>query len=278
MENEFDDLENIIDIVEEEVVEIDYTDKTKKVFKKLIRKIIVVFVSTVIILSTAMIDRHDDFDVVLKSNLFILLLLLSVIAGMVLLIFTYKTKNRYNEAKVYKFHKRFTDIYDMLTIVPVIMVLLTVSNIFFLSPSFISGASMEPAYYDGDDIVFWHLNVEYERYDVVILKAQTGDYWIKRIIGLPGDTVIIDSGIVTVNGVEIYNEFLRNKDGSIDYYTICRDGDPDYCEYNVPDGEYFVLGDNRDVSDDSRSLSLGYVTEDQLYGKVIYKFNNIFRN
>lgn len=275
MENEF---ENASDDFEKEISEIDYTEKTIKVKKKLLRKVWVVLGSTVVILLASMIDKHNDFDLVLKSNLFRFLLLISVIVAMIILIYTHKTKNRYNELIVFKFHKRLIDIYELLTLVPVIMLILTVLNVFFVSPSFIVGASMEPNFYDGDDIIFWHLNVEYERYDVVILKTDNEDYWIKRIIGLPGDTVIIENGIVSVNGVEIERDFLKKADGSIDDYTICRVGDSDYCEFNVPSGEYFVLGDNRNVSDDSRSVNLGYISEDQLYGKVIYKFKNIFRN
>lgn len=276
MLNDLEDLENPDNEIE--IYEDDYTDQTKKIRKKLLRKIWLVFISAIIIVITLFIDKHDDFDIVLKSSVFRYLLYITIIISIFALLYISKNKSQYNKIEVYKKHKTFSEIIDVLYIVPLFMALISLSNVLIFSPSYIDGASMEPNYFDGDDIVFWHLNNKYERYDVVILKAPSGDYWIKRIIGLPGDTITIEEGIVFVNGLIIDQEFLRDKDGSIDDYTVCRSTDPDFCEFNVPDNNYFVLGDNRDVSDDSRSNNLGYVSEDQLFGRVIFKFNNLFRN
>ena len=278
MLNDLEDYETDNNILDEETIEIDYTEQTLNVKFKLLRKIWVVFVSSILILITFLVDKHDDFDVVLKSNIFMILLYTTMTLGVIILVFTIKNKNRYNEYKIFQIHKRLLDVFELLTIFPIFMALLTLSNVFMLSPSFIDGASMEPNYYDGDDILFWHLGVEYERFDVVILQAPNDNYWIKRIIGLPGDTVVLDNGIVYVNGELINQDFLLDDNGSIDDYTICRVGTSTYCEFNVPIGEYFVLGDNRSVSDDSRSVNLGYVSEDQLFGKVIFKFKNILRD
>jgi signal peptidase I len=278
MLNDLEDLEVINDDLEEKIIEIDYTETTLKVRKKLLRKIWVVFVSSTIILITFLVDKHDDFDVVLKSDLFRAVLVITIALSIVILIFSYNSRHIYNDHGIYKKHKSFLDVMELLSIVPIFMALLTLLNVFMISPSYIDGASMEPTYYHGDDILFWHLNVKYERYDVVILEAPSGNYWIKRIIGLPGDTIVLDNGVVYVNGFEIDQFFLEDDNGSIDDYTICRVGDPDYCEFNVSEGQYFVLGDNRSVSDDSRSNTLGYVSEEKLFGKVIFKFNNFLRN
>jgi len=278
MLNDLEDLEIINDDLDEEVIEIDYTEQTVIVKNKLLRKIWVVFASSILILITTFVDKHDDFDVVLKSNVFMILLYTTITLGLIILVFTLKSKYKYNEPKIFQIHKKLLDVFELLTIVPVFMAILTISNVFMLSPSFIDGTSMEPNFYDGDDILFWHLGVEYERFDVVILKSPNDNYWIKRIIGLPGDTVILDDGVVYVNGELINQDFLIDDNGSIDDYTICRVGDSSYCEFNVPTGEYFVLGDNRSVSDDSRSINLGYVSEEQLFGKVIFKFNNLLRD
>mgnify|MGYP002639193237 CR=1 FL=1 len=278
---EFEELEESDDLFDEfdkEIIEIDYTEETLIIKKKLLRKIWVVFTSTVVIIATTFVNKHDDFDVVLKSTIFMAFLYAAVALAILILIFSHVNRLKYNTRDIHEKLKRFLDIFELLAIVPVFMALLAISNVFIISPSFIDGASMEPNYYDGEDILFWHLNVEYERYDVVILKAPNDNYWIKRIIGLPGDTVTLDSGLVYVNGVEINQDFLLDENGSIDPMTLCRVGNEDYCVFNVPLGEYFVLGDNRSVSDDSRSTNLGYVSEEQLFGKVIFKFNNFLRN
>jgi signal peptidase I len=278
MENELEELEKTNNELENKIVEKDFTEETLIVRKKLLRKILVVFVSTLIILASLLFDKNNDFDVVLESTLFRSFLYVTVALSIIAFIFSLKNKSKYKEETIFKRHKVFSEVLDVLYIIPVFMAVISLSNEFLISPSFIDGASMEPNYYDGDDILFWHLNTSYERYDVVILKAPSGDYWIKRVIGLPGDNIILEDGIVYVNGVEINQDFLKDENGSIDDNTVCRSGDINYCEYDVPSGSYFVLGDNRDVSDDSRTENLGYVTRNQLYGKVILKFNNFFRN
>lgn len=280
MVNELDETEVIVENenLEEVIIETDYTDKTLIIKKKMTKKIKVVFISSMILLVSAITDKHSDFDVVLKSNLFLFLMFITIVISVVIIMFTFNTKDSYNDEKTYRVHRGLLEVYDLLSIVPIFMVILSLSNIFFVSPSFIEGASMEPNYYDGEDILFWHLNVEYERYDVVILKVPNGSYWIKRIIGMPGDIVILDQGVVYINGEVINQDFLKNENGSINDETICRLEDSSYCTFNVPEGEYFVLGDNRGLSDDSRSSSLGYVSLEQLYGKVIFKFNNFLRN
>lgn len=272
------DLDSVNDELGSIELEVDYTEQTGKIRKKLFRKIWVVFWSTVVIIISYLFDKNNDFDVVLESSLFRIFLYITITVCLFAIIFTYNKKALLHKERTFKKYKVFSEIVDVLYIIPVFMAVISLSNEFFISPSFIDGESMEPNYYHGDDILFWHLNPKYERYDVVILKAPSNDYWIKRVIGLPGDVIVIDDGVVYVNEEKINQDFLIDENGSIDEYTVCRSGDKSYCSYEVPEDSYFVLGDNRDVSDDSRSPNLGYVSRDQLYGKVVLKFNNIFRN
>ena len=90
---------------------------------------------------------------------------------------------------------------------------------------------------------------------------------IKRIIGLPGDTITIENGKVILNGVELQED-----------YTL-EDETPGYLvDFEVPEGQFFVMGDNRRVSIDSRSEEVGCVDEEQIVGKAfvrLYPFSEI---
>ncbi len=83
---------------------------------------------------------------------------------------------------------------------------------------------------------------------------------IKRVIGVPGDTVEVLDGVVTVNG-EVLNEPYIN--------TITTDAA--YYE-NIPEGKYFVMGDNRVVSLDSRNPSVGLIDGDKIIGRALFRF------
>jgi signal peptidase I len=104
--------------------------------------------------------------------------------------------------------------------------------------------SMEPNFFEGQRVVvnkavYWF--GEPQRGDVIIFKAPDGrnEEFIKRVIGLPGDTIKIDSGTIYINGVKLEEPYVKR---SFSYSLP---------EEKVPDSSYFVLGDNRDVSNDS---------------------------
>ena len=90
------------------------------------------------------------------------------------------------------------------------------------------------------------------------------DTLIKRVIGLPGDTIEINDGKVSVNGEEINQDYVKNTDHS-------------YGTYKVPEGCYFFLGDNRPVSNDSRLWSNPYIDGKYIEAKAqlkIYPFSD----
>lgn len=99
-----------------------------------------------------------------------------------------------------------------------------------------------------------------QRGDIVIFKYPDDESqnYIKRIIGLPGDTVEIQNGSVYINGELLDEPYLREEPkGS-------------FGPYEVPEGHYFVLGDNRNNSRDSRYWTNKYVSEDQILGKAYW--------
>ena len=125
----------------------------------------------------------------------------------------------------------------------------------------ITGTSMEPALVEGDIVLL----VKYE-------KPQRGDLYafyysnkilIKRVIALPGDYVEIDAeGTVYVNGEMLDEPYVSEK-----AYGECDIEFP----YQIPENQYFVLGDKRETSIDSRSSVIGCVSKDQLVGKIFFR-------
>lgn len=121
--------------------------------------------------------------------------------------------------------------------------------------------SMEPNFHEGQRVVvnkaaYWDWVGEPERGDVIIFNAPNGsdEDFIKRIIGLPGDTVEVRNGSVYVNDVALDEPYIISPPG----YTMP--------EKKVPEAQYFVLGDNRNRSNDSHNG--WYVDRPEIHGKA----------
>lgn len=125
----------------------------------------------------------------------------------------------------------------------------------------IYGTSMTPAL-DAGDIVVSVRSGSYNRGDVIAFYYNN-KVLIKRIIGLPGEWVDIDeNGNVSVDGEILEEPYLTEK--SQGEYDI-------ELPYQVPDGRYFIMGDHRQVSSDSRNSAVGCVSEEQIVGKLIFR-------
>lgn len=127
------------------------------------------------------------------------------------------------------------------------------------------GDSMEPALYNGQEIlmnrVVYKLSSP-KRNDVVVFLPngnENSHYYVKRVIGLPGETIQIKDGRVYINGV------LLNEDDALDQMI---DAGIAQNELTLAADEYFVLGDNRNSSEDSRSGNIGAVKKDNIIGKA----------
>lgn len=125
------------------------------------------------------------------------------------------------------------------------------------APFQVVGNSMYDTLHDGEYIIVSKLEYifgEPQRGDIVVFHPPTesDDYYIKRIIGVPGDKVNLKGGYVYVNGTKVEEVYLK-EDMRTCLVGHLKDCENDDRSYEVPEGKYFVLGDNRTGSSDSRA-------------------------
>ena len=147
---------------------------------------------------------------------------------------------------------------------------------FVFEPVRVDGSSMADTLTDGE-IMFVEKISRYSRNfragDIVIVHYPIDDRaYVKRIIGLPGDTICIEDGQVYLNDELLVEDYT--KDGITPAIEIPQEGET----FTVPDEHYFCMGDNRLVSVDSRYSEVGCITEEQIMGKAVlrlFPFNKI---
>ena len=129
------------------------------------------------------------------------------------------------------------------------------------------GESMESTLSNGQNVlinrVSYHLG-NVSRYDVIAFYpgGNTDSHpYVKRVVGMPGDTVQIENGALLINGVPD----VKNPE-----YDVIADGGIAATPVVVGENEYFVIGDNRNASEDSRAATIGNVSKDSIIGKVWY--------
>ncbi len=138
----------------------------------------------------------------------------------------------------------------------IIIVVVILIRTFIITPVRVDGASMDKTLENGQILLLYKLG-NVKRYDIVVLDEEIEDeIIIKRIIGMPNDTVEIKNGKIYVNDEEIEEEYAYGQTS-------------DYDKITLGDDEYFILGDNRPISKDSRYF--GPVKKDEIIGKVIFR-------
>lgn len=138
---------------------------------------------------------------------------------------------------------------------------------FVIRPFIVSGASMDPRIENGQYLLIDEISYrmhEPERGDVVVFRAppEPSKYYIKRIIGLPGETVSIKDGTITIVNSEYPDGLVL--DESYIVHT-----QKDTLTKKVPSGEYFVMGDNRAASYDSRGW--GTLPKKEIRGRALLR-------
>lgn len=150
---------------------------------------------------------------------------------------------------------------------------------------------MLPTFHEGDVIYVsgWEARVgEIERGDVIVFTIQesvsgegaTGAessgslvsdemYFVKRVIGLPGEEVVVRDGGVVVDGIALDEPYARGETWVSSFEDVTLSADGGGFVYKVPEGEYFVLGDNREASIDSRNFTRSFVPREWVVGIIV---------
>ena len=138
----------------------------------------------------------------------------------------------------------------------VIVVVVVLIRTFIITPVRVDGDSMKNTLKNGDILLLYKLS-SIDRFDIIVLdEEKDNEKIIKRVIGLPGETVAIKKGKIYINDKVIDDEYAYGQTS-------------DYDKVTLRDDEYFILGDNRLISKDSRYF--GPIKDNEIKGKIVFK-------
>ena len=173
--------------------------------------------------------------------------------------------------------KKFSyQIKDWLLTILITIIVIFIIRTFIFSPVVVEGESMMPTLHDGDRLFINKIGKyvgELERFDVIVFKTKKDKYYIKRIIGLPGDELKFENQKLYING-KLIDEPYVIPDSLQNDFTI----KSLYGYEVIPENHYFVLGDNRENSNDSRKRFIGLIHEKKILGsanQVVWPISSI---
>ena len=170
-----------------------------------------------------------------------------------------------NSEEVKESFKSF--LWETFKIIVISLIIIIPIRYFVIQPFYVKGASMEPNFYNAEYLIIDEISYRFaepERGDIIVFhypKSPT-DLFIKRIIGLPGEKVEIKNDSVTIYNSENPEGFVLDETGYLPQGTPT----PNETESTLGEDEYFVMGDNRISSLDSRVF--GSITKDEIVGKT----------
>ena len=132
---------------------------------------------------------------------------------------------------------------------------------FVVGFSFVKGDSMEPSLKNGEMVLYLRVGEEYKVGDVVSVRVPEGEYYVKRVIAAAGDTIDLRDGKVYIDEEPLEEKYIKGE-------TVPKEGAVRY-PFTLKEGQIFVMGDNREISKDSRSF--GVVGKRQIKGKILLR-------
>lgn len=128
---------------------------------------------------------------------------------------------------------------------------------FVVRPSRVIGVSMQNTCHDGDLVVLWELNYKPQRGDIVVVNNKNilQENLIKRVIAVAGDHIVVSNGTITLNGKRLVESYVKEQKWTGSDVNM-----------TVPQGRVFLMGDNRNHSEDSRVI--GAISTSDIIGKV----------
>lgn len=184
-----------------------------------------------------------------------------------------------SDAKQAKTEKK-SSLFEWIKAILIALALVLLIRTFIFEPYVVEGESMEPTLHDGEKL-FVNKTINYlggvKRGDIVIINGKDGQkiHYVKRLIGLPGDTIEMKDDTLYINGKKVDEPYLKENKAHAKEYEVHLTGD--FGPVKVPKNDYFVMGDNRLNSMDSRN-GLGLIEKDRVVGTsefVFFPFSDI---
>ena len=160
----------------------------------------------------------------------------------------------------------------------IIIIIVVIIRTYIVTPVIVRGDSMYDTLKDGEVLLLGKINYrlsDIKRFDIVVIKDLQGEIIIKRIILLPGDNIENKDDVLYINGKAYNKRFTDDVTEDFTLEEICQIHQVN-CTTKIPKDMYLVLGDNRDVSADSRVK--GLINRSQIQGKAFFRlwpFNKI---
>lgn len=172
--------------------------------------------------------------------------------------------------------KKKSRLREFIEVVAIACVLAFFMKVFVFFPTTVEGSSMQPTLYEGDKVIVNKVAKQFDSYDhgdVIVVK--TDNYYVKRVIGLPGDTIEMKNDQLYINSQLQKEPYLEKNKKHAKYIMV--NLTEDFGPMKIPKNKIFVMGDNRLVSRDSRN-GLGFIDKGDVLGSLIaiyYPFNRV---